>query len=459
MVQVVVWPIVKSVLAAVGDVLFICFLGWLMVQKRILTVPATKSLGDLAFHLLLPCLLFYQLGSATSWATLSSLWLLPAVTIFHIGLSFMFGIVCWPFVRGPDDTDASRRVFVGSIAFTNSGNLPLIIIHVLVQTSPYFVHDEGALDRGLSFLFLMLVAWNLCFLSFGDRWIFPRLASTLHNTDSSHAIPGRKEQELSNSMHEALPIAHDQSQDVDEDDRLTTPLVAPPTVHRSPRHPSSGASGSSTIVVFAPPAPTLKQGPISHPENKMKTRFALVYTSISKVVSPPLAAMFVAIAVGLCTPVKGWIFGDDAPLKEVLAPIKMLGNAVVPIGTLVLASQLSQKPVMTDNHEEEKRQYRATFIAAITVLRLIVLPFFAVLVMLGTLKAGLMPPSVQDDPMFRLMMMLPLAMPSPQNLALFAVVHNSPERHRITHLLLVQYLCSILSVTGFLVFFQYLMVS
>uniref|UniRef100_A0A7N0V9T5 PIN-like protein n=1 Tax=Kalanchoe fedtschenkoi TaxID=63787 RepID=A0A7N0V9T5_KALFE len=59
---------VKIAVLPIAKVFAVCFLGFLMASKRvnILTASGRKLLNGLVFSLLLPCLIFSQLGQAVT---------------------------------------------------------------------------------------------------------------------------------------------------------------------------------------------------------------------------------------------------------------------------------------------------------------------------------------------------------------------------------------------------------
>eukprot|EP00741_Cyanophora_paradoxa_P021856 tig00021374_g21097.t1 len=474
MATVLVGPVMLSVLYSMGNVLIICALAVLMVRRRVLTAEATKSLGALVFNLFLPCLLFCQLGDGISLDSLHHLWFLPAAAVVTIGLGFGIGALLTRFVTPPRSPE-TRRIIMGATAFCNSGNLPLVILAALAKTSPYLANDPGAVGRAFQAVFLYTFGWNICFLGAGDRYMFGRGEPPARAAAPPAAAPADADGSASDA--EAEPAAPPAA---------AVPLRAAPggggrkyvpmhhehesdpeagTALGRPGYRAAGAGADARRAPSAhipPPPPALRRvgrSPVPSPPSR-PSPLALA----REFLSPPMTAMLLAVVVGLATPIKRLIFGPTAPLRGLFAAVDLVGNATVPSGTIVLAATLAHSmrrapapapaPV-TEGKEpgeggEETAGYDRRTIGCVVFARLVLSPLVGLGLWAAARACHLIPP----DPVVDLVLLIETAMPTAQNIGLFAIVRGSKEAAAIGKLLLVEYLISIATITVALAVFQ-----
>lgn len=171
----------------------------------------------------------------------------------------------------------------------------------------------------------------------------------------------------------------------------------------------------------------------------MKMRRALA----DKLLSPPIVAMLVGAGVGVCPPLKGLFHGAGAPLAMVTAAADLLGAAAIPCAMLVLGANLARGP--------GRGGVGAPVVAAVSLVRLVVMPGVGVGLVLLLKWAGLLP----RDPVFRLVLLLEAATPSAMNLVIMCQLHGRGEQ-AMAATLFWEYVFSILSLTVWVSIFLYL---
>uniref|UniRef100_M1CND7 Auxin:hydrogen symporter n=1 Tax=Solanum tuberosum TaxID=4113 RepID=M1CND7_SOLTU len=94
---------IKIVVLPIAKVFTLCFLGFLMASKYVNILPANgrKLLNGLVFSLLLPCLIFSQLGQAITYEKLLEWWFIPVNIVLATIFGSIIGLIVATIVRPP----------------------------------------------------------------------------------------------------------------------------------------------------------------------------------------------------------------------------------------------------------------------------------------------------------------------------------------------------------------------
>ncbi|RRT52948.1 hypothetical protein B296_00050161, partial [Ensete ventricosum] len=115
----------KFAVLPIAKVFTMCFLGFLMASKYVNILPANgrKLLNgvcdhlwlyyDLVFSLLLPCLIFSQLGRAITWQKLLEWWFIPVNIILATISGSLVGLLVASIVRPPNPYFKFTIIHVG----------------------------------------------------------------------------------------------------------------------------------------------------------------------------------------------------------------------------------------------------------------------------------------------------------------------------------------------------------
>ena len=140
---------------AVSQIFLLGAIGYFLVKKEILGLAGLNSLSRLVVEITLPILIFCQLVKDFSFNLYPDWWIFPlisiAITIFGLLAGFLFS----SFLNGSQ----YRLQFLGSIAFQNSGYLPLALVAALLP--------KDKIDPMFIYLFLFLLGFNLVMWSLG----------------------------------------------------------------------------------------------------------------------------------------------------------------------------------------------------------------------------------------------------------------------------------------------------
>lgn len=161
--------------------------------------------------------------------------------------------------------------------------------------------------------------------------------------------------------------------------------------------------------------------------------------------SPPIVACFLALIVGTIPQVKAVLFLRGGALNVVGDVIRMFGECAIPCMIMVLGATLANGP------GEGKLPMRV--ILGVTLGRLVILPMFGTVVVLGSYWTGLFKP---PDPVFVLVMLVQQTAPTAISISTMASMFGNGEQE-ISSLLFYQYMSCILTIPWCLCLYLYLM--
>ncbi|KAG6744425.1 hypothetical protein POTOM_053151 [Populus tomentosa] len=94
---------IKIAVLPIAKVFTMCFLGFLMASKYVNILPASgrKLLNGLVFSLLLPCLIFSQLGQAVTLQKMLEWWFIPVNVVLSSICGSLIGFIVASIVRPP----------------------------------------------------------------------------------------------------------------------------------------------------------------------------------------------------------------------------------------------------------------------------------------------------------------------------------------------------------------------
>ncbi|XP_010278930.1 PREDICTED: protein PIN-LIKES 6 [Nelumbo nucifera] len=344
----------KFAVLPIAKVFTMCFLGFLMASKYVNILPATgrKLLNGLVFSLLLPCLIFSQLGRSVSLQKIIEWWFIPFNVILATISGSLIGLTVASVVRPPYPFFKFTIVQIG---IGNIGNVPLVLIAALCRdkSNPFGDSNKCRQDGN-------------AYIAFG-QWVGAIILYTYVFQMLAPPPEGSFEIEAGN-----LPIKN-------------------PPKNCTPEQ-----------------APLLTQEPESMDSNKSKggkikgfLTFLYEKLKLKQILQPPIIASILAIIIG-CVPVlKRFILTDDAPLFFFTDSCIILGEAMIPCILLALGGNL------VDGPGSSKLGLRTT--AAIIFGRLVLVPPAGLGIVMLADKLGLLP---AGDKMFRFVLLLQHTMPT-----------------------------------------------
>ncbi|KAL5550370.1 hypothetical protein UlMin_000546 [Ulmus minor] len=352
---------IKIAVLPIAKVFTVCFLGFLMASKYVNILPAhgRKLLNALVFSLLLPCLIFSQLGQAITLQKMLEWWFIPVNVVLGSISGSIIGLIVALIVRPPYPFFKFTIVQIG---IGNIGNVPLVLLAALCRdkNNPFGDSTKCSTD-------------GTAYISFGQwvgaiilyTYVFQMLEPPPEGTfDIDEGI---------------LPIKNTPNGSTPPNG--TTPEQVPLIAHEEDVQTDSNASGKTKIKAF-----------LAYLYDKLK---------LKQILQPPIIASILAMVLGAIPFLKKLIFTSDAPLFFFTDSCIILGEAMIPCILLALGGNL------VDGPGTSKLGFRTT--AAIIFARLLLVPPVGIGIVTLADKLGFFP---ANDKMFKFVLLLQHSMPT-----------------------------------------------
>ncbi|KAJ6794765.1 protein PIN-LIKES 6 [Iris pallida] len=142
----------KFAVLPIAKVFTMCFMGYLMASKHVNILPTNgrKLLNGLVFSLLLPCLIFSQLGRAITFEKLLQWWFIPANVVLGSISGSLIGFIVASVISPPYPYFKFTVIHIG---IGNIGNIPLVLIAALCRdVSNPFGNSEKCSQDGNAYI-------------------------------------------------------------------------------------------------------------------------------------------------------------------------------------------------------------------------------------------------------------------------------------------------------------------
>ncbi|KAJ4832522.1 Protein PIN-LIKES 6 [Turnera subulata] len=348
---------IKIAVLPIAKVFTMCFLGFLMASKYVNILPASgrKMLNGLVFSLLLPCLIFSQLGQAVTLEKMLQWWFIPMNVVLASISGSIIGFIVATIVRPPYPFFKFTIIQIG---IGNIGNVPLVLIAALCrdQSNPFGDSSKCSID-------------GTAYISFG-QWVGAIILYTY--VFQMLAPPPEGTFDIDDGV---LPIKNPPN------DAAAAPPEQVPLLTEENGQEESNASKSGKIKQFLV--------------------FLYEKLKLKQILQPAIVASILAMVIGAIPALKRLIFTADAPLYFFTDSCMILGEAMIPCILLALGGNL------VDGPGSSKLGLRTT--AAIIFARLCLVPPTGLGIVMLADKLGFLPPG---DKMFRFVLLLQHTMPT-----------------------------------------------
>ncbi|KAI5662907.1 hypothetical protein M9H77_22230 [Catharanthus roseus] len=355
---------IKIAVLPIAKVFTMCFLGFLMASKYVNILPANgrKLLNGLVFSLLLPCLIFSQLGEAITFEKMLQWWFIPFNVVLATISGSIIGLIVATIIRPPYPYFKFTIIQIG---IGNIGNVPLVLIAALCRdkSNPFGDTEKCSQDGNAYISFGQWVGAIVLY-----TYVFNMLAPPPEGTFD--LVDGH------------LPV-------------------------KSPSKESSQALRDNSPEQV----PLLAQEPVAtdhtaQKKDKIKDFLKFLYEKLKlkQILQPPIIASILAMVIGCVPFLKRLIFTSDAPLYFFTDSCMILGEAMIPCILLALEETLLTVRPGTGS---SRLGLRTT--AAIIFGRLVLVPPTGLGIVMLADRLGLLPPG---DKMFRFVLLLQHTMPT-----------------------------------------------
>ncbi|KAH7866910.1 hypothetical protein Vadar_026579 [Vaccinium darrowii] len=337
----------------IAKVFTICFLGFLLAYFKVLPANGRKLLNGLVFSLLLPCLIFSQLGQAITLEKMTEWWFIPFNVVLATISGSLIGLVVASIFRPPYPFFKFTIVHIG---IGNIGNVPLVLISALCrEKSNPFGDSETCTQDGNAYISFGQWVGAIVLYTYVFQMLAPPREGTFDIEDRDH-----------------LPCKNSPKDSTPEQVPLLTQEVMP--------------TNSDTSKI-----------------GKIKDLLVFLYEKlkVKQILQPPIIASILAMVIGCVPFLRRLVFTSDAPLYFLTDSCTILGDAMIPSILLALGGNL------VDGPGSSKLGIRTT--AAIIFGRLVLVPPTGLGIVMLADKLGLLPPG---DKMFRFVLLLQHTMPT-----------------------------------------------
>ncbi|KAG1338942.1 Protein PIN-LIKES 6 [Cocos nucifera] len=364
----------KFAVLPIAKVFTMCFMGFLMASKHVNILPANgrKLLNGLVFSLLLPCLIFSQLGRAITLQKLVEWWFIPVNVILGTISGSLVGLIVASIVRPPYPYFKFTIIHIG---IGNIGNIPLVLIAALCRdiSNPFGDSSKCRQDGNAYISFGQWVGAIVLY-----TYVFQMLAPPPGET-----FDGAEEENLptKNPVNNATPEQ--------------VPLL------------TSEEPGTTRLE-------SSKQGKLIN-----QLWYLVEKLKLKQIFQPPIIASILAISIGTVPFLKHFILTDDAPLFFFTDSCLILGEAMIPcillaLGGNLVDGQLEVRYIASVSGRavgpgagSKKLGFRTT--AAIIFGRLVLVPPAGLGIVTLADKLGFLP---KGDKMFKFVLLLQHSMPT-----------------------------------------------
>ncbi|KAG8068289.1 hypothetical protein GUJ93_ZPchr0005g15376 [Zizania palustris] len=340
----------KYAVLPIAKVFVVCFTGFLMASKPVgvLKPSGRKLLNRLVFSLLLPCLIFAQLGRAITIEKMLEWWFIPVNIVLGAVSASLIGLAVAWIIRPPYPY---FKFTITHIGIGNIGNIPLVLISALCrdQSNPFGDSNKCTQDGN-------------AYLSFGQCMLAPPSGETFDSSDEEK---------------EKLPI-------------------------KAPENTTSGVTKYSSSAHENAD----KEGPLfSTQEDQIMIPIKCMFRFLKKqqLLQPPIIASVLAITLGVVPFFKNLILTDDAPLFFLTDGCLILGQAMIPCILLSVGGSL------VDGPGEGSKRLGVRTTVAIIFARLVLVPIAGVGIVSFVDKLGFIP---KGDKMFKFVLLMQHSMPT-----------------------------------------------
>ncbi|CAL0304380.1 unnamed protein product [Lupinus luteus] len=389
---------VKVAVLPIAKVFTMCFLGFLMASKYVNILPAhgRKLLNGLVFSLLLPCLIFSQLGQAVTLQNMLQWWFIPMNVLLGSLSASLIGLLVAFIIRPPYPFFNFTIIHVG---IGNIGNVPLVLIAALCRdpSNPFGDYDTCS-TTGTAYISFGQWVGAIILYTYVFNMLAPPPEGTFYIDDEGLASLKRTP-----SNNDASP---EQAPLLPQGDAVTTI--------------DSDASKKWKIKDF-----------LAFLYEKLK---------LKQILQPPIIASILAMVLGAVPFLKQLIFTADAPFFFFTDSCIILGEAMIPCILLALGGNL------VDGPGSSKLGLRTTI--AIIFARLLLVPPVGLGIVMLADKLGFLPP---DDKMFRFVLLLQHSMPT--SILSGAVANLRGCGNESAAILFWVHIFAIISMAGWIVLF------
>ncbi|KAJ3703193.1 hypothetical protein LUZ61_006898 [Rhynchospora tenuis] len=372
----------KYAVLPIAKVFTMCFMGFLMASKHVNILPANgrRLLNGLVFSLLLPCLIFSQLGRAITFEKMLQWWFIPVNVVLGTISGSLIGLIVALIIRPPYPYFKFTIIHIG---IGNIGNIPLVLIAALCRdpSNPFGDSDKCSQDGNAYISFGQWVGAIILY-TYVFKMLAPPPGGSFDGNEDEKQLPVSRSPPVENSTSAAA-----------EGDSV---------VSNKASIDNSAAPESEPLLQSTDETLTATKRFSSKSIISMLKKVA-EKLKLKQIFQPPIIASVLAIVIGVVPFLKKLILTDDAPLFFFTDSCLILGEAMIPCILLALGGNLVDGPGVGS----KRLGFRTT--ASIIFARLTFVPLAGLGIVTLADKFGFIP---EGDKMFKFVLLLQHSMPT-----------------------------------------------
>ncbi|KAM4081950.1 hypothetical protein ACJW30_11G132300 [Castanea mollissima] len=377
-------------LMPVLKILLVTAVGLFLATERInlLGADARSYLNNLVFYLFSPSIIFSNLAETITLDSLTNLWFMPV----NILLTFIIGsALAWILVKITRAPQHLRSLIIGSCAAGNLGNFLLIIIPAVCDddNSPFGDSSVCSTD-GESYVAFSMAIGAVYIWSY--VYAIMRLSA---NKATKEIDPN--ESTIQDSTSGEIPYSE----------------ICPEALLHSRGSPTSQEDTDQAEVPSTKSDGKAKVSLLEKANLPLKKIFG--YIDFKKIFAPSTIAAIIGLIVGIVSPIRKALVGDDAPLRAIYNSVSLISDATIPCMTLIIGANLL-KGLKTSG-------VGPLLILGIIAIRYIILPSLGIVIVKAANHFGM----VGSDSLYQFTLMLQYSLPPAMNVGTISQLLKTGE--------------------------------
>ncbi|KAK4583677.1 hypothetical protein RGQ29_021700 [Quercus rubra] len=361
-------PVLKTLLiTAVGLLLAIDRIGLLGPEGR-------HHLNNIVFFVFTPALMVSNLSETITFSSMVTLWFMPV----NILLTFIIGsVLAWILVKITRTPKHLHGLVIGCCSAGNLGNLLLIIVPAVCdETNSPFGDSSTCSTYGEAYASLSMAVGAIYIWSY--VYMIMRVYANnsikdvnTHDSTISITLSGESAETFPETCTESLLPSRDCPSSDDHSDQVEL------------THTTSGGKEKVSVLNQIIQCIKMSAGQIN-----LKMLFA-----------PSTIGVIAGFMIGIISPIRTLMIGDNAPLRVIISSASLLGEATIPSMTLIVGANLLKGL--------RRSEVGVLLVVGVIVVRYIILPLLGVVIVKAAHSWGM----VGSSSLYQFILMLQYALP------------------------------------------------
>ncbi|KAG4153597.1 hypothetical protein ERO13_D03G000500v2 [Gossypium hirsutum] len=378
-------------------VLMLTALGSFLALDRIdvMGESARKQLNNVVFFVFNPALVSSSLAKTVTFESIVLLWFMP----FNILLTFIIGTAMgWLLVKITKAPQHIRGLILSCCAAGNVGHLPLIVVPAICREkgspfgAPDICHTYGTAYASLSMAIGAIYLWS--FVYNVVRVSSAKVNKEVNGDDSTRVM---KSTGTGGMPSPTLPDQQNYSE----------PLL-----------PSKNCSISVYTHELSFSCAKSK-GTVKVSDFDKTWQYLRIISrklNLKAIFAPSTTAAFIGFTMGLVPQIRNLVIGGNAPFHVVQDSASLLGDAAIPIVTLIVGGNLLRGL-------KGPAGICMSLVIGVIAVRYVLLPLLGIVIIKTAVRFGL----VHSDPLYQFILLLHYALPPAMNIGTITQLFRAGE--------------------------------